>query len=201
MRQLNVCLVLYGKDKITIRYDPIFLSDKYTLEYHIKAFDKLCTLLDGYADRILVSFIDDYKNVRKNERALRFREFTESDYKTIGECMSKSAKAHNMKIFTCFEDRNLTEFGFDKGECLSCEAAYNITGKRYKKWTARREKKCNCVQMVDIGVYNSCKHFCKYCYANYDEDKVFKNFSMHNPNSSLLIGKLQDADNIKERIE
>ena len=32
-----------------------------------------------------------------------------------------------------------------------------------------------CVEMVDIGAYNSCKHFCKYCYANYDEKQVLNN--------------------------
>ena len=38
---------IIGKDNIYIRYDPIFLSDKYNIDYHIKAFNKLCTLLKG----------------------------------------------------------------------------------------------------------------------------------------------------------
>ena len=118
----------------------------------------------------------------------------------IGKSFSKSAHEHNMIVHTCFEDRNLVEYGFGKGECLSHELAYKLTGKVYKKeWSARKKKKCHCVQMVDIGVYNSCKHFCKYCYANYDEKLVNKNFMEHDPNSSLLIGKLEKDDIIKER--
>lgn len=190
---------IIGKDKLTIRYDPIFLSDKYNLEYHVKAFDKVCNLLDGYVNKILVSFIDNYKNVRKNEKTLNFREFTEKDYETIGRSFSNSAKKHNMIVYTCFEDRNLLEYGFAKGECLSHELAFKLTGKTYKNWTARKEQKCNCVQMVDIGVYNSCKHFCKYCYANFDERQVNNNYINHNKNSSLLIGNLNNEDIIKER--
>lgn len=192
---------IIGKDKLTIRYDPIFLSDKYNLEYHVKAFDKVCNLLDGYVNKILVSFIDNYKNVRKNEKTLNFREFTEKDYETIGRSFSNSAKKHNMIVHTCFEDRNLLEYGFAKGECLSHELAFKLTGKTYKNWTARKEQKCNCVQMVDIGVYNSCKHFCKYCYANFDERQVNNNYIKHNKNSSLLIGILNNGDIIKERVK
>ena len=36
---------IIGIDNIYIRYDPIFLSDKYNIEYHIKAFNKLCLSL------------------------------------------------------------------------------------------------------------------------------------------------------------
>ncbi len=83
---------------------------------------------------------------------------------------------------------------------MSRELAFKITGKIYKEeWKARKEKKCHCIQMVDIGVYNSCSHFCKYCYANYDEKKVMDNRKNHNPNSSLLIGELKRGDIIKER--
>ena len=191
--------LIVGKDNLYIRYDPIFISKKYSVNYHLKAFDKLCHLLNGYVNKIIVSFIDNYKNVRKNESILGFKEFNENDYKLIGEGFSKSAKANNMTVQTCFEDRNLTEYGFIKGECLSKELAFKLTNKVYKKWTARKEGKCECAQMVDIGVYNSCKHFCKYCYANFDEKVVINNFNTHDSNSSLLVGHLEKDDNIKFR--
>lgn len=55
--------------------------------------------------------------------------------------------------------------------------------------------------MVDIGVYNSCKHFCKYCYANFDEQAVATNFKNHNSLSSLLVGEIEPDDIIKERVK
>lgn len=193
---------IIGIDNLYIRYDPIFISDKYTVDYHIKSFDKLCTILNGYVKYFIVSFIDDYKNVRKNEKVLNYKEFTEDDYKMIGTNFSKSAKNNGMSVQTCFEDRNLVEYGFKKGECLSHELAYKLTGKaNFKSLTARKERKCNCVQMVDIGVYNSCKHFCKYCYANYDEKMVKYNYMAHDVNSSLLIGNIKSDDTIKRRIK
>lgn len=190
---------LIGIDNIYIRYDPIFISDKYTLEYHIKAFDKMCTLLNGYVKTIIVSFLDDYKNVRKNKSVLKYRSLTESDYQQIGLNFSRSARKNNMTVQTCFEDRNLVEYGFIKNDCLSHELAYKLTGKKYKTWKARKDKKCNCVELVDIGCYNSCKHMCKYCYANFDEDRVNENYSNHNINSSLLIGRVEEDDTIKNR--
>lgn len=192
---------IIGIEHLSIRYDPIFISDKYSVDYHKKSFDRLCFLLNGYVSKVIVSFIDDYKNVRKNRMLLGIKEFTEEDYKEIGLSFSKSAKKYGMTVQTCFEDRNLSEYGFNIGECMSHELAYKLTGKTYKNWTARKGQKCNCVQMVDIGVYNSCKHYCKYCYANYDEKQVNHNFKNHIPNSSLLIGKLENGDTIKERVK
>lgn len=194
----KLSLVL-GIDNVVVRYDPIFLSDKYNVDYHIKAFDKLCKNLNGYVNKIIVSFMDEYKNVRSNKNILKYRAFTREDYKKIGEAFSKSAMDNGMSVQTCFEDEDLTQYGFVKGECLSHELAYILTGKKFKSSNVRKEKKCECVQMVDIGDYNSCMHMCKYCYANYDEKAVRSNFERHDDNSSLLIGSIQSDDVIKVR--
>ena len=190
---------IVGIDNLYIRYDPIFLSHKYNLAYHTKAFDRICNLLDGYVNKIIVSFIDDYKNVRNNAKVLNQRDFTEEDYKTIGENFAKSAREHNMTVQTCFEEINLTQYGFIKGECVSHELAYQITGKKFPNWKARKEQKCDCVQMVDIGAYNTCPHHCKYCYANYNERVIEDNMKAHNDNSTMLVGYLKDDDKITRR--
>lgn len=191
---------IIGIDNLYVRYDPIFLSERYNISYHKKAFANMCHLLNGYVKNIIVSFMDDYKNTRKNCNALKYRNFTEEDYKEIGTSFSESASLNGMTVQTCFEKRNLEEYGFLVRDCLSSSLAFNMTGRKYKKWSARGDK-CGCVQMVDVGVYNSCKHFCKYCYANYDEDLVFKNFKEHDVNSSLMVGHLSDSDIIKVRVK
>ncbi len=187
---------IIGIDNLYVRYDPILLNEEYNIEYHKKAFDNMCSLLNGYVKHIIVSFIDDYKNVRKNISILKLKQFSDEDYKQIGTSFSESAKKYGMTVQTCFEEKNLVEYGFVKGECLSHSLAFKLTGKSYKNWKAR---KCNCVEMVDIGVYNSCKHFCKYCYANYDEKKVSFNYKEHDSNSTFLVGNLKDDDIIKQR--
>ena len=190
---------LLGIDNIYIRYDPIFLSDKYNINYHIKAFNKLCNALKGHVKHIIISFIDDYKNVRKNNNILNIKPFTPSDYKIIGLSFSKIAHNNNMTVQTCSEEESLEEYGFIKEDCISHKLAYKLTGKSYKKWTSRNNKNCNCANMVDIGSYNTCKHFCKYCYANYDENKVLENTLKHKDDSPLLVGEIKKDDIIKRR--
>lgn len=192
---------ILGKENVVVRYDPIFISEKYNLDYHVKAFNKLCKNLSGYVDKIIVSFLDEYKNTLKNKKYIKYRSFTENDYKTIGINFSKSARENNILVHTCFEERNLNEYGFIKGECMSKSLAYKLTGKVFNKtWVARKERKCDCVSMVDIGAYNTCKHMCKYCYANFDEKIVNQNFLKHDPKSSLLIGYIENDDIIKEKL-
>ena len=190
---------IFDPEYIYIRYDPIFLSPKYTLDYHLKAFSKLTTLLEGSCKHIIVSFLDIYKNVLKNKDILNYQDFKEEDYKIIGRNFSKIATSHGMTVQTCFEERNLVEYGFLKADCLSPELAFKLTGKKYPKWRARKGGNCNCCNMVDIGFYNSCLHMCKYCYANYLESEVVTNYKNHDPNSSLLIGSLKETDIIKIR--
>lgn len=185
------------QDNIYIRYDPILINDYYTVDYHIKAFNSLCQKLNGYVNHIIISFIDDYKNVRNNYKYLKLKELTKEDYQKIGLEFSRIAKENNMTVQTCCEKINLEQYGFIKEDCVSATLAFKLTGKtNFKIW---KERNCQCISMVDIGSYNSCKHFCKYCYANYDEEKVLKNTLKHDINSSLLLGKINESDIIKIR--
>lgn len=187
---------LSKESKPLVRYDPILLNERYDVKYHIKAFEKMCMELEGYVDRIIVSFVDDYKNVRKHQTELQTKEFTDADYKLIGTSFSYIAKEHGMSVQTCFEQRDLCEYGFRKDVCMSVEEAFLITGKKFKKWKARD---CGCVEMVDIGQYNTCRHYCKYCYANFDEKRIEENVQLHDPESPLLIGNVQPQDQIRVR--
>lgn len=190
---------LLGKEQVYVRYDPIFLSEEYTLEYHKKAFKKICQLFDGYVKHIIVSFIDDYKNVRKNMSVLRIKNFTNEDFKEIGLFFSDVASKHGMTVQTCSEYNTLEEYGFLVDDCVSRTLAKQITGKSYPKWSSRNNKYCGCAKMVDIGTYNTCSHYCKYCYANFDEDKIKDNIKKHHVDSTMLIGYLKSDDEIKVR--
>lgn len=185
-----------GKENVMVRYDPILLNEKYDIDYHIRAFDKLCEKLESKVETIIVSFLDEYQNVKRNAGTLKHRKFEDADYEKIGLSFSVSAKRHGLVVQTCHEKNDLSQFGFAKSACVSHELAYKLTGKPFKDWKAR---KCGCVEMVDIGAYNTCSHFCKYCYANYDEAKVVSNRTLHDEFSSMLIGHIEDGDVIKRR--
>lgn len=190
-----------GKNKIWVRYDPIFINDYYTIDYHIKNFNRMCELLFGYVDKIIISFLDIYQNVRYNMSYLRVKTLTSKDYEIIGTNFSSIAKKYNMTIQTCCEKHNLKEYGFLVSDCITNKIAYELTGNNKIKKGNVRNNKCNCINTVDIGFYNTCNHMCKYCYANYDENKVKENILKHNPSSSLLIGELKEDDIILERVK
>lgn len=177
-----------GKENVCVRYDPILLNSKYDVDYHIRAFNKLCTILKGYVSKMIVSFVDDYKNVRNNH--LDYHEPSNEEYLKLKETFEKN----DMKIVSCME--NKFQIGDEKDCCISIKYAFERTGKFFKEWKARD---CHCVNMVDVGAYNSCLHGCKYCYANFDSKKIVSNYKMHDVNSSLLIGHLNLDDQVKIR--
>lgn len=184
---------ILGKSNVYVRYDPILINDKYTIDYHIHAIERICKLLSGYIDKIIISFIDDYKNTRKNSNILKYKKLTKEDYKILGTSLYKLMNKYNIRIHTCCEDEDLSKYGLPKEECLSHELAYILTGKKYSNWKARKAS-CSCVKMVDIGAFNTCPHLCKYCYANYLEDEVLNNIKKHDINSTMLLGHLEKDD-------
>ena len=179
------------------RYDPIFLSEKYSADYHLRAFEKIASALDGYTKTAVISFIDLYAKVRRNFPEAR--EVTKEERLELGRTFVEIAAAHGMTLKPCAEGNDLAVFGADCSGCMKIGDYEKAIGKRLnapKKKGARAE--CACYLACDIGAYNTCRHFCKYCYANAEPAKVLAHSRLHDPNSPFLIGSYQKDDVIHD---
>ena len=186
-----------GVNSVGWRYDPIFITDKYSMEYHLRAFEKIAAALDGYTKTAVISFIDLYAKVKRNFPEAR--EVTKEQRLTLGKEMVKIAAAHGMTLKPCAEGDELAPFGADCGGCMRIGDYEKAIGKKLnapKKKGARAE--CACYLSCDIGAYNTCRHLCKYCYANADPSVVLAQSRRHDPKSPFLIGNYEKDDIIND---
>lgn len=186
-----------GKEKVVWRYDPILINDYYTKEYHYKWFEIFANNLSGYTNKCTISFIDEYKETKKNSNSLNLIKISEKDMIEIASNFVRIGEKYGIKIESCGEKVNLESYGVEQGACIDAKFISQITGndtRKYKKDNMR--KTCNCIKSVDIGEYNSCVHNCRYCYANYNSSIIQNNYNKHDKNSPILIGNITADDKV-----
>ena len=186
-----------GVDAVGWRYDPIFLSDKYTAAYHLRAFAQIAAALEGSTKTAVISFIDLYPKVRRNFPEAR--EVPREQRLALGKEMIQIASAHGMTLKPCAEGDELAPYGADCGGCMRIGDYEKAIGKRLrvpKRKGARAA--CACYLSCDIGAYNTCQHLCWYCYANADPEMVLSQSRLHDPLSPFLIGNYTDGDRIHD---
>ena len=189
-----------GVNKVSWRYDPIFLTDKYSIDYHIDKFEEMASLLCEYTNDCTISFIDLYQKVLINFPDAR--EVTVDERLMIGEKFSKIAKKYDIVMKTCVEGTLLDQFGFDSSGCMTKQVIEKAIGNNLKIPKGKYHiRECDCIFGRDIGAYNTCLHGCRYCYANSNIKLVRKNQKLHNPDSPLLIGEVKESDVVKEIFE
>lgn len=192
---------MIGADKVIWRYDPIMINTKYTVEYHIQAFEKIAKELHDYTRKVTISFIDDnYRVVKHNIKKLALLDFPNKTQFELSSTLATIAHNCGLSIDTCAEEIDLQRFGIEHARCIDDRLLeklldYNLNLDKDK--TQRLE--CGCIASIDIGMYNTCRNGCLYCYANYSQNTVTKNFAKHNPLSPLIVGDVVDGDKIKER--
>jgi hypothetical protein len=187
-----------GIASVSWRYDPIFLTERYDLDFHIRSFGEMAAALNGYVDNCVISFIDLYAKTKRNFP--KARQVTRQERETIGKEFVRIGKKNGIQIRTCCEGTELEKFGVDVAGCMTqavIERAIGTTLAVPKRVRSPRSE-CNCLLGHDIGMYNTCAHGCVYCYANYNQATVQKNLALHDPASPFLIGGACDGDIIKD---
>ncbi|SHH05550.1 protein of unknown function [Fibrobacter sp. UWH9] len=188
-----------GQDAVQWRYDPICITGRYTVEQHIKSFEVMAALLEGYTHTCIISFVDIFNCVTRNFPDLK--EVSWEDQITLTKTFVEIGRLHGINIKTCVESSALAEFGADCSGCSTPDFFEKALGLKEKGLTFMPPKKkfareeCSaCVVGGDIGNYSNCPHLCKYCYANYGKDQVLSKHNMHDPNSPLIIGNVKPGE-------
>ena len=188
---------MVGINSVGWRYDPVFISERYTEGYHLHAYEQITSALDGYTETSVISFLDLYPKVRRNFPEAK--EVEKEQRLRLGKAFVKIASSHGMTVKPCAEGDELAVFGADCSGCMKIIDYEKAIGKKLdapKKKGARAE--CACYLACDIGVYNTCKHLCRYCYANAETEKVLALSSLHDPKSPFLIGDYREGDRVHD---
>lgn len=120
-----------------------------------------------------------------------------------------------LSIATCAESLNLESYGIQHNCCIDGRLLESVFGDdhelTYYLHTGKlpepslfgelpetpssrknlkdkgQRKMCGCILSKDIGMYNTCRHFCAYCYANTSRALVAQNASRHSDDSESII--------------
>lgn len=187
-----------GPSRVVWRYDPVIISSGTGREYHVRSLASIARRLEGYTERLIISFLDFYPRVRVRLERLEAQGLTFADiaapcnadtlYHLASE-ISAIGSRHGMRVQTCCEKVDLDLMGIEHGSCIDSALIERLFGAVPGIPRDRNQRPgCLCAQSVDMGAYNTCSHGCVYCYANSSAASKKANLARHRPDSPFLVG-------------
>ncbi|MDR2097244.1 MAG: DUF1848 domain-containing protein [Spirochaetaceae bacterium] len=155
-----------GRDRLIWRYDPVLLSDTIDINFHIRSFEETAKQLSAYTGKVIFSYIDYYKKIKKPLEEFRIKIPGTEEQIIIAENFSRIAKDCGLTIESCAEGIDLSPYNIAHASCIDAALLGRLSGKRIAcekdKW---QREFCGCTYSVDIGAYRTCRTNCVYCYA------------------------------------
>jgi DNA repair photolyase len=199
-----------GPERVVWRYDPVILTSVTPVAWHLEQAEQLASRLKDATRRLMFSFYDYYgKGEGRLHTALQgtgisLEDITAPGHRGALELIAQSFKEiadrHALQIFTCSESVDLSAVGIEHGTCIDGQLIRNLFGvsAEFRKDKGQREC-CSCVESADMGIYNSCRFSCAYCYANFNERMIENNIRRHFPDSPSLLGRFDGEIEIRNR--
>lgn len=191
---------ILGPQRLVWRYDPVLLTEKYCIRWHLAAFERLSAVLEEAAEECIFSFLDLYRHMGRLPGGAPFRQVEREEMLRLAEGFSQSARRHGFRLNTCCEEIDLRALGIGHASCIDRARieALLFCPIEAKKDSGQRTA-CGCVESVDIGAYHCCPHGCLYCYANHGAKAARAGAQLHDPRSPLLLGHLLPGDRVTDR--
>ncbi|RJR54834.1 MAG: DUF1848 domain-containing protein [Desulfobacteraceae bacterium] len=182
-----------GPRRVIWRYDPILLSTATEPRFHKEGFSLLAEKLRGSTTRSIISLATIYRKLRGRlsgleQNGIRVREPEDREIADIMTSLAAAARENGMEILSCAQERSLNDFGILPGRCVDDLLIRDLFGIEvsHRKDPSQR-KSCGCVESRDIGMYDSCRFGCVYCYATSDVARAKVNYSRHDPHGASLL--------------
>ncbi len=151
-----------GPRRVDWRFDPILLGGEVTEAYILDRFDALARRLAPYTERCIISFIDIYRHLRP-----AFEAVPDEKADFIARHLAQIASGYRLKVYACGEKRDYSRYGILPSACIDREKIESLAGYRLQTGKdAGQRAACGCLESVDVGAYNTCRHGCTYCYAS-----------------------------------
>ncbi|HJC57859.1 MAG TPA: DUF1848 domain-containing protein [Candidatus Eisenbergiella intestinipullorum] len=184
-----------GKKRVAWRYDPVLLTEAYSIQRHLETFERIAAVLAPYIDRCIFSFVEMYKKLETNLPELIPLSGRDKDELACG--LGRIAEKYGIFIQTCGTNGDYSRYGIHASGCSTLDILGKANGISFRQLAHRGMRQgCHCIESRDIGAYDTCLNGCKYCYANQTPQRAFANRKYHDPASPLLLGHLRPDDTI-----
>ena len=184
-----------GKRRVAWRYDPVLITEKYTMARHFDTFEYILSRIHSSIDRCIFNFVEMFATIQK--RMPEIIPLTPHQKRQLAEGFGKIAKKFSVPIQTCGSRNDYADYGVLSSGCTTLSILAEANGCVFQNVKHNGMKRtCRCIESRDLGWYDTCPSFCKYCNANHHPELVKEHFLLHDEASPLLIGTLQATDRL-----